>query len=465
MAHKNKFSLKTTQIIVISFIFLILAGAIVLTLPICSADRKFTNFSDALFTATSATCITGLTTVTTAEHWSLFGQIVVLLLIQVGGLGIMTLVESLFLIMRKKITLSERLLLSESLNIDRNNTITSYVKYIVIFTFSIEAFCAVLFTLRFSQCYSLPKSIYYGVFHSISAFCNAGFDVLGDNSLCDYSGDLVINAVAMFLIIVGGLGFPVWSDLYSMLRSIFVKKHGVKHSIKRLNLHSKIAISTTAFLIVVGLILFSIFEWVNVETIGTFSLPHKLLASLFQSVTLRTAGFASVPQGKLTSASKFVSSIFMLIGGSPAGTAGGMKTVTVAVIFYTVVSVINGRSQITAHKKTIPFDVLQKSLAIVSVMVACFFVAVVMLSRTEFVLLEKGNVKFLDIIFEVASALGTVGLTADVTPSLTLAGKLIICLCMFIGRLGPITLAVSLTSKKNSGDRKVSYPESNVMVG
>jgi trk system potassium uptake protein TrkH len=249
-----------------------------------------------------------------------------------------------------------------------------------------------------------------------------------------------------------------------MLKNIFVKKFSLKYSVKMLNLHSKIAITTTAFLIVAGFVLFMIFEWINEGTIGSFSPAHKALASLFQSVTLRTAGFASIPQGKLTPASKFLGVLFMFIGGSPAGTAGGVKTVTIAVIIYTVISVINGRQNIIAHKRRISFEVLQKALTIVTGMFICFCVATTMLTRTEFAMLEKGTFGFLDLLYEVTSALGTVGLTADVTPFLTVAGKLIICLCMFIGRLGPITIAVSLTSKKNS-DGIITYPEDNVMVG
>jgi trk system potassium uptake protein TrkH len=434
-------------------------------LPVSSATHSPTGFVDALFTATSASCITGLTTVTTAEHWSLFGQIVIILLIQTGGLGITTLVTIIFMIMRKRITLSERLLLSESLNFDKKNTITGYVKYIVMFTFAVEALSAVILTFRFKADYGTAKSIYFGIFHSISAFCNAGFDVLGDNSLCDYSGDIVINITAIFLIIVSGLGFPVWSDLYTMLVNIFRKKHTLRHSIKRLNTHSKIAITTTAFLIVFGWVFFLICEWQNADTLGGFSIPRRLLAGLFQSVTLRTAGFASVPQQSLTDASKFVSVILMFIGGSPAGTAGGVKTVTIAVILYSVISVIRGNDSITVYKRSVPFETLQKALTIVSVMTACLFVAVIMLSRTEYALLASGKASFLDILYEVASALGTVGLTADVTGKLTVFGRIIICLCMFVGRIGPVTIAVSLTSGKSKTKNKIKYPDTNVMVG
>lgn len=458
VTRKEGYTPNTTQTIIIYFMLLILLGAFLLMMPFSSADGSRTSFIDALFTATSAACITGLTTVTTYSHWSVAGQVIILLLIQTGGLGIMTFVAVAFFIIRRKITLRERMLLSESLNIEQKSSITNYVHYIVLFTLLIEFFGACVLAIRFIPLFGVPKGIYYSIFHSVSAFCNAGFDVLGDNSMQPFYNDAIVNGALIFLIVVSGLGFPVWSDVYTMLQNIFIKKLPVHNSIRKLRLHSKIAISATAVLILIGWIFFMIFEWTNKGTMGGMNFGEKMLAGLFQSVTLRTAGFATMDQGQLTQASKFVSSLLMFIGGSPAGTAGGVKTVTIAIMFFAMRSVVKSKTEIVAFKRTISFTTLQKGLTIIISMFAAFTVALTLLTITE------RGCDFLDMIFEVTSALGTVGLTAGVTPGLSAAGKMIIIVCMFIGRLGPVTIAVAMI-KRNYADSKYSYPEGNVIVG
>lgn len=459
-------SFKDTQIIMIGFLITILLGTFLLMLPFSSEKGEWTSFVDALFTATSAVCITGLAVVTTSEYWSVAGQWIILGLIQIGGLGFMSLVTMFFIAVGKKITIRERNVIREALNINQHGGVVNFAKYIFKVTVIVELIGALILSLRFIPEFGFANGVFKGIFHAVSAFCNAGFDILGDRSLMDYSGDLLINFTIMLLIIVGGLGFPVAQDIIEMFYHIFVKKFSLSFSAGRLKLQSKIAIVSTGILIIGGFVCVFLFEHNNTGTIGNMSFGDKVIASLFQSITLRTAGFATIEQGSMNYTTKLISSVLMFVGGSPAGTAGGAKTVTVAILLIAVFSLIKGNDEITAFNRTIGFEMLQKALSVVIMMITVIIISVMVLSLTEAELLIANGGKFelLDIVYETVSAIGTVGVTTGVTPLLSSAGKIVIIICMYIGRIGPITLAIAL-SGKGKIKNNIHYPEGNIIVG
>lgn len=428
--------LDSSQIITLGFLTVILFGAVILSLPICSADFTFTPFVDSLF---------------------------ILMLIQIGGIGFMSMVTMLFIAVGKKITLKERIVIQESFNLSQRHGLVSFTIYIFKFSFVAELIGAFFLSLRFIPQYGFVRGIFYGIFHSVSAFCNAGFDILGDNSLIPFSGDIIVNITVMCLIVVGGLGFPVYSDFTTHLK--FAKEHKlhINYVVKKLRLHSKIALITTAVLIVFGGLFFFIAEYFNPYTIGNFSFFHKILASLFQSVTLRTAGFDSMGQGNMTYASKVISIVLMYIGGSPASTAGGVKTVTSAILFLAVWAVIRGRESINVFHKNIPFYTLQKALAVVMMMVTITIGASVIMTWTE--AHTPIHMEYLDILFEVVSAQCTVGLTTGITHFLSNGGKIVLVLCMYMGRLGPISVAIALTKNKKHNKNNIHFPEDKLLVG
>lgn len=453
--------IKPTQIIVLGFILIIFIGAFFLTLPFSSANGRSVDFIDALFTATSAVCVTGLSTLNTFSQWTVFGKTVIIVLIQVGGLGFMSFITMIMLLLRKKITMKERVILKESFNLNSFHGIIIFLKKIILGTIFIEISGGILLSVVFIPKYGYLTGIAYGMFHSVSAFCNAGFDIIGDSSVCDYSADVFFNIVIMLLIISGGVGFTVWIDVFDAITALFRKnRNSLKMIIMRFSLHTKLVLVVSGVLIFSGWILLFLIEYSNPDTIGNFSLGHKLIASLFQSVSLRTAGFASVPQGSLTDAGKMIGIILMAIGGSPGGTAGGIKTVTVGVIIISVISVVKGRNNMVAFKRTISLNVLQKSLTIVIMVLLGIITSTILLSLTE----KSSGYSFIDILYEATSAMATVGFTAGLTPVLTVWGKIIIMVCMFIGRLGPITVAVALASNSDRGN-SIEYPEGKILVG
>ncbi len=458
--------LSAAQVIMYGFLITILIGTFLLVLPISSAEGEFTNVIDAFFTSTSAVCVTGLSVVVTAEHWSLFGQIVILGLVQTGGLGFMCIVTMVSLALRRKITMRERDVIQEAHNLNNQKGIVSFAKYIFKVTVTVELIGSAVLALRFIPEFGITGGIYRGIFHGISGFCNAGFDILGNTSLVKYSGDAIINIVIMVLIITGGLGFPVIQDIIVMFRNMFSKKFSLKFSLEHLQLQSKIVLSATAVLLIAGALGILVFEFNNKSTLGNMGIGEKIMASFFQSVTLRTAGYYSIDQGALEYSSKLLGIVLMFIGGSPAGTAGGAKTVTMTVILVSMISLIKGREEITVFKRSISPHVLQKALTVVVMMMAVVVCSVMVLSYTEADLLAAngGRFEIFDIFYEVVSAITTVGITAGMTPELSDAGKIIISLCMYTGRVGPISLAVALTVRKG-GSSLIRYPEGNVIVG
>lgn len=448
-----RFALKPTQMVLLSFLLIIVAGGLLLFLPFAGAPGRYTTFLDALFTSTSAVCVTGLVVVPTWSHWSMFGQVVILCLIQIGGLGLVTFFTLFWMAMGRRITLTERMIIQTNFNQDSTQGMVSLVRRVVLVTLAAESAGALLLTLRFAFDYPFPKCIFMGVFHAISAFCNAGFDLIGDSSLIPYAGDGLINFVIMGLIIAGGLGFVVWRDIGAHLKRRLAGGRG-----SRLSLHTRVVLLTTLCLLAGGFILVFLFEY-N-DTLAGLPLHEKLLASAFQSVSPRTAGFASLNYAAMQDQTLFLTIILMFIGGSPAGTAGGIKTVTLAVLVIAVLSIVRGSKNIHAFKRSIPLFVLQKALAIILLGLFALVAGTMLLSITE----HGNQSRFLSLLFECASALGTVGLSVGLTPTLSAPGKVIIILLMFIGRLGPITVAASLSMRQGRGPESV-YPEERPIVG
>ena len=456
-------SLNPAQVLVVGFLIVILIASILLMLPISSNSGEVTPFIDTLFTATSAVCVTGLSVVNTLAHWSIFGKVVILCCIQIGGLGFMSLVSMIFVFLGKRITLKNRLVMQEALNFNTTAGVVRFTKMVVKGTFLVEGIGAFLLAFVFIPEYGVLKGIAYSIFHSISAFCNAGFDLIGDSSLTPYVGNGLVNFVIIMLIILSGLGFYVWVDTYKM----FVNKYKAsehytwKQAIGKLSLHTKLVWIITAILLVSGFLVIFLFEYTNPATLGALTFKEKIYAALFQSVSPRTAGFNTIPLADLTDTSKLYTILLMFIGGSPAGTAGGIKTVTMGVLVLCVYNTIKGNDQVVVFKKRISFDTITRALSIVMIAFIVIAVVVGILSMTE-------DFTFMEILFETVSAFATVGTTLGITPSLSLIGKITIIIVMFIGRLGPITMAVALMVRRRDKEKnkaKIQYPEEKIMVG
>jgi trk system potassium uptake protein TrkH len=455
----NKFS--PPHVIVASFLLVIGIGAVLLTLPLASGNGNSLGFLDALFTATSATCVTGLVVRTTFDTWSWFGKLIILVLIQIGALGYLTILNLVILLFKKKLSLKNELIIRSSFNQESIGGMEKLVKNVVLFSFIFEISGAIFLFFAFYFNARMPpfEALYQGVFHSISAFCNAGFDNLGPVGLMPYQTAVMINSVIMLLIIAGGLGFPVLIEIASMLK----KTPQTRSAFRAFSVHTKIALVVTIILIVAGALFFAFFEWNNPRTIANLSAPDKIVASLFQSVTLRTAGFNTVDQGGLTDISKLFSCLLMIIGGSPAGTAGGIKTVTLGVLFFSMLSVLRGKRYIEAFGRTLPVDLLQKALTVTCALFLVVLFSTIILCSSE----NNEDVyhPFLDIFVEVCSAAGTVGVSAGITPTLTNIGKIVMMVCMFIGRLGPVAIVVALNMKLEANFANQKYLDGQVIIG
>ncbi len=452
--------LAPSQILVTSFLGVIIVATCLLMLPISSSKGQATSFIDALFTATSAVCVTGLTVVNTFAHWSHFGKFIIILCIQIGGLGFMTLVSMLFIMMGRRITLKNRLLMQEALSFNTTAGIVRFTRYIVVSTFLVELVGAFFMSFIFIPEYGFGKGVAYSLFHAISAFCNAGFDIIGDSNLTPYRGNVLMNLVVMLLIIMGGLGFNVWIDTYKAFK---VKKKKGKHftwkqTLSAMSLHTRLVWIITLGLLFLGFAFFFLAEYRNPGTLGGLSLKEKILGAFFQSVTTRTAGFNTISLPDLTDGSKVMTMLLMFIGGSPAGTAGGIKTVTVGVLILSAFSTIKGKDETVLFKRRIPRQIIARALTVVMLSFGIIFIMVMLLTFTE-------NMGFMELLFEVISAFGTVGITLGVTSNLSIIGKAIIIILMFIGRLGPITMVVALTIKQSKDKGTVQYPEEKVLVG
>ncbi len=453
MVGNKKITLSTTQIILLSFLVTILLGSLLLALPISSASGEAVPYLDALFTATTSTCVTGLVTLPTVSTWSVFGQVIILLLIQVGGLGVITIMSGLMLLLNRKMGIGDRLLIQDAFNLNTMSGLAKFVRNVLFGTLIVEGVGAVLYMFVFVPAFGV-KGIWISVFNSVSAFCNAGIDIIAENSLCNYATNPLINIVTSALIILGGLGYIVWWDVLRVVKSRSPKNRRI---FRHLTLHSKIAITVTAGLILAGAALIFIFEYTNPLTIGEMSLFDKIQVSLFQSVTTRTAGFASVPQENLTNASAAASLILMLIGGSPVGTAGGIKTVTAAVLLCSAFAVIRNKSSAALFSRRISEDSVKKAVAVV---VTCLIIC----AASTLLLMAVSQAPAIDVVYETVSATATVGLSRNLTATLNTFGKLIIIVTMYFGRVGPISLAVALGSK-NESQNVISEPTEAISIG
>lgn len=453
MIRKHRLSLSTTQVILLGFLITILVGSMLLSLPVSSADGKAVPYVDALFTATTATCVTGLVTVPTYSTWSIFGQAIILVLIQIGGLGIITILTGLMIMLNKKIGIGDRLLIQDAFNLNTMSGLVAFVKRVLFGTFLIEGIGAILYMIVFVPEFGM-KGIWISVFNAVSAFCNAGMDVIGNNSLCDYAANPLINIVTSALIIMGGIGYIVWWDVIRVVKSRTSQNRKV---FRHLTLHSKIAIVSTLVLLIGGALLVLIFDYHNPLTIGEMSFPNKLLASFFQSVTTRTAGFATIPQEHLTNASAFVSLLLMFVGGSPVGTAGGVKTVTMAVLVCSAAASIRNREDTVLFGRSISRRSISKAVAVTVTSFAIMFTSTILLAAVT-------DAASLDILYETVSAAATVGLSRNLTSGLNFAGKIVIIITMYLGRVGPISLAVALGSKKES-QNIVKNPTEEISIG
>jgi trk system potassium uptake protein TrkH len=450
---KRKFSLSTTQIILLSFLVTIIIGSLLLSLPVSSASGTPVPYIDALFTATTATCVTGLVTITTASSWSIFGQAVILLLIQIGGLGIITIMSGFMIIINKKMGIGDRLLIQDAFNLHTMSGLTKFVKNTIFGTLVIECAGALLYMPVFVRDFG-ARGIWISVFNSVSAFCNAGMDIIGENSLGNYAANPLVNTVTAALIVLGGIGYIVWWDILRVIKS---RTESNRSIFKRLTFHSKIAIVATLVMIFAGGILIFIFEYDNPLTIGELPLFDKIQVSLFQSVTTRTAGFATVPQENLTAASAIVSLILMFIGGSPVGTAGGVKTVTAVVLFCSAFSTIRNKNTATVFQRTISAESIRKAVAVVTMFLVILLSSAVLLASVT-------DAPAIDILYETVSATATVGLSRNLTASLGLFGKIIIIVTMYFGRVGPISLAIAIGSGSES-QNVISNPTEDIIIG
>lgn len=458
MRANKLFRFSSAQVIAGGFLAAILAGAVLLCLPVSSSEGKFTAFIDALFTAATSVCVTGLVTVNTAAHWSLFGKVVILFLIQLGGLGVVTVMTVCLVAAGQRITLRERMMIQESYNTDGLDGLVKMIMRVLRGTLLLEAAGAVCYAFVFIPEYGALKGAGYSVFHAVSAFCNAGIDLVGDSSLGPYLTNPLININTCLLIITGGIGYVVWWDILRVVRG---RRHGQiprGQCFRRLQLHTKLAMVMTLVLILTGMVLFFLLERKNPATFGSLSLPEQVMAAFFQSVTTRTAGFCTVDQGALTEASAFVTMLLMLIGGSPAGTAGGVKTTTVGMLALVVWASACKKEDVEVFGRRINQQSIRTGLTVFLLAQFIAIAGIVLLLATQ-------NMSFMDVSFEVFSALGTAGLTRGITSDLNLFGKLVVTVLMYIGRIGPITMVVAFVSRNNEKNGKLRLPQRRVLVG
>ena len=441
---EKKFS--EVQILALGFVILIFTGGLVLTLPISSASGEWTNFLDSLFTATSASCVTGLVTLDTGTHWSLFGQTVIMLLIEVGGLGFMSFATFFAILLGKRITLKNRLIMQEAMNTFSIQGLVKMVKYVLMFTFAIQLFGALLLSSQLIPEFGFAKGLFYSVFHSISTFCNAGFDLFGNfTSLTGYYNNPVILLTIGALIVIGGLGFTVLIEIYNY------------NGKKKFSIHTKVVLLMTTILIVGGAISIFLLEYTNPETLAPMGFRDKVVNSVLASITPRTAGVNSISTDGMTLAGKFLTILLMFIGGSPGSTAGGLKTSTFGIIIFTVISVVKGREDTEIFGRRFSKELVYKAFALLFIGMTLVMAVTMMLTITE-----PGE-SFISLLYEATSAFGTVGLTMGVTTRLSSAGKCIIIIMMYLGRVGPLTVALALTHKHKKSRYK--YPEGKVLIG
>jgi trk system potassium uptake protein TrkH len=441
--------MNATQIIAIVFALLILLGTTLLMLPISSRNGVSCGFRPALFTATSATCVTGLVMYDTFTQWSGFGQAVIICLIQIGGLGFMSIATMVVFLLRRKVGLKQRLLMAQALSLNDMEGVVRLQKWVIFGSFSIEAVGALILTLRFLPEYGFATALKWGVFHSVSAFCNAGFDIFGcitpGASLMEFNSDPVVLLTLGGLVIIGGLGFLVWQEVTSVRR------------FKKMSVYTKLVLVTTLALLIAGTVVTAVLEWNNPATIGEMSVGDKLLNSFFQSITLRTAGFAAIDQAALTEAGKGASIALMLVGGSSGSTAGGVKTVTMMVLLLFIWARARGKSSVCVYRRTIDLKHVMNAMTIVAIVIGLATFGSVFICATS-------PVGFTDALYESVSALATVGLTAGVTGSLSIAAQFLIIVFMYFGRVGVLTISLGFLMGTEAEER-FRYAQTDVLIG
>lgn len=458
MRKKRNTRWNTLRVTAAGFLGVILLGAVLLYLPV--SNTQPIAFTDALFTSATSVCVTGLVTVVPASQFTLFGKVILLLLIQIGGLGVIACGTLFLFLLNKKITIQERVVLKEAYGADRLGGIVRLVRKVILGTFAVEGAGAVLYAFQFIPEYGLVRGIGYSVFHAVSAFCNAGIDILGSSSLSSYVTNPVINVTTILLIILSGIGFTVWFDVIDNNRRLVRGEVPKRWWFTRLRLQSKLAIMMTVLLILAGTVFVFLAEYGNPDTIGELSMGQKLMASMFQSVTTRTAGFCTVSQGALHTESKLFCAILMFIGGSPGGTAGGVKTTTFAMLFLACLTFVRGGNDTECMGRKITVANFRTGFAVVMVAFAVFIAGTIAV-----LFLEPDSILLENVIYETASAVGTVGLSADLTPRLCRASQYVLMVMMYIGRLGPLTMALMFAGKTHPRDRIRSLPEEQIMVG
>lgn len=446
MDRTRKKHLNTAEILALGFAMVILIGALLLNLPFASKSGDSIGFVNALFTAASAVAVTGLVVVDTLTHWTTFGHVVILILIQIGGLGIITMGTLFALVLGRRINFRQRVVMQEAMNKITRNGVVRLAKYVLIFTFTLEAIGAILLSIRLIPIYGWGQGIWLSVFHSISAFCNAGFDLIGNfQSLTPFVSDPIVSLTVATLVIIGGLGFVVVFELME------------RKSFRKLSLHTKIVLLMTGSLLVLGYVIVMALEFNNPSTMGDLSLGGKLLSGFFHSVTPRTAGFNTLPMNQLMMGTVVMTMLFMFIGAGTAGTAGGVKVTTVGVLIAAIASTLRGRKETESFQRKLPRDLVNKSLAIIGL-------AMVWVISVAFVLSITENADFMVILFEVISAFGTVGLSLGLTTQLSVVGKLILTVTMFVGRIGPLTLFMAL-AQRHLVATAIAYPDEEIMIG
>lgn len=441
---KEKLETNPPAILTMGFFLIITVGAILLFLPFSSKNFKFTSFLDCLFISTSSVCVTGLSTINITNEFNCFGKFVIMLLIQIGGLGFMTMATIVAMILGEKITLKNRLVIQEQMGSTILSGMVKLIRYVIFSTLFIEGIGAILMSFVFIPKFGF-KGIFYSIFHAVSAFCNAGFDILGENSLEMFSRVPYMLIVVSVLIILGGLGFNVYID---------VNNSGFKF--KRYSLHTKIVLVMTLGLLLLGTSMFFVLEYTNTNTLKNLNFFDKIVNSFFQSVTTRTAGFSSINQTNFTESSTILTIFLMFIGGSPASTAGGIKTTTIFLLIVTTISFIKNNDEIEVFKRRISFSLVKRAIGI-------FFISLLLVGSAVFTLSLIEDVDFINLLFEIVSAFATVGLSKDLTPHLKNITKIFIIMLMFIGRVGPLTIIFTFYKKVNK--KKFKYSNGNVIVG
>ncbi len=456
---KKFYKLNTSQIITLGFAGVIFIGGLILWMPFCTVPGETTSFTDAMFTSTTCICVTGLVTVVTASHWTMIGKVVILILIQIGGIGVIALANIIFMSLHKKISMRNRCMIRESYNLDQMSGLVKVVRRVILCVFGAEAIGAVLYSFCFVPEFGLVKGIWQSVFTAVSAFCNAGVDLLGETSLAPYVDNPLINFTTMGLIISAGLGFVVWWDIGDKIKKVLKKEMPVKRMFKTLRFHSKLVITMTAVLILGGTILIFLFEHNNPATLQGKSFGNGLMAAAFQSVTTRTAGFFTIDQSAFGNASVVLCLVLMFIGGSPMGTAGGIKTTSVMVMVLTLVSNLRGKRDVEAYGRKVRDGYIRSAVVITGIGFLTLLFMTLLLSAAE------PGVPLEDVLYEVTSAIGTVGLSRGLTPNLSTWGRWIIIATMYLGRIGPLTLGTAVISRSQKRPECTQLAEEDIMIG